>query len=74
MIQQSQFVLGIYPDKSLMLKDTCTPMLIVALLVSVTTWKQPKWPWTDEWIKKWWNITQPQKRKRQCHLQQHGWT
>ena len=37
-------------------KDTCTPMFISALFTIATTWKQPKCPSTDEWIKKMWYI------------------
>ena len=33
-------------------KDTCTPMFIAALFTIAKTWKQPKCPSTDEWIKK----------------------
>ena len=33
-------------------KDTCTPMFIVALFTIARTWKQPKCPSADEWIKK----------------------
>ena len=29
-------------------------MLTAALLTTARTWKQPKCPWTDEWIKKIW--------------------
>ena len=47
---------GIYPDKSIIQKDTCTPMFIGALFTIVKTWKQPKCPSTDEWIKKMWYI------------------
>ena len=32
-------------------KDACTPMFIAVLLTIVKTWKQPKWPWIEEWIK-----------------------
>ena len=46
--------LGIYPDKSTIQKDTCTPMFTASLLVK--TWRQPKCPLTDEWIKKLWYI------------------
>ena len=49
-------LLGIYPDKTFLKKDTCTPMFIVALFTVAKTWKQPKWPCTDEWIKKIWYI------------------
>ena len=37
-------------------KDTCTPMFIAALFTIARTWKQPKCPSTDEWIKKMWYI------------------
>ena len=49
-------LLGIYPDKTLIQKDTHTPMFIVALFTMAKTWKQPKCPSTDEWIKKMWYI------------------
>ena len=47
-------LLGIYPDKALIQKDLCTPMFIAALFTVAKTWKQPKCPATDEWIKKMW--------------------
>ena len=37
-------------------KDTCIPMFIAALFTIAKTWKQPKCPSTDEWIKKMWHI------------------
>ena len=33
-------------------KDTCTCMFIATLFTIAKTWKQPKCPLTDEWIKK----------------------
>ena len=47
-------LLGIYPKKTktLIQKDICTPMFIAALFTIAKTWKQPKCPSTDEWIKK----------------------
>ena len=50
--------LGIYLEKmkTLIQKDTCTPMFIAALFTITKTWKQPKRPSTDEWIKKMWHI------------------
>ena len=45
-------LLDIYQDKIIIQKDTCTPMLIVALFTIFKTWKQPKCPLTDEWTKK----------------------
>ena len=49
-------LLGIYPEKTIIQKDTCTPMFIAALFAIARTWKQPKCPLTDEWIKKVWYI------------------
>ena len=49
-------LLGIYPDKTAIQKDTCTLTFIAALLTTAKTWKQPKCPLTDEWIKKMWQI------------------
>ena len=37
-------------------KDTCNPMFIAALFTIAKTWKQPKCPSTDEWIKNTWYI------------------
>ena len=37
-------------------KDTCTCMFIASLFTIAKTWKQPKCPSTDEWIKKMWYI------------------
>ena len=49
-------LLDIYPDKTIIQKDTCTPMFITALFTVTRTWKQPKCPSTEEWIKKMWYI------------------
>ena len=49
-------LLGMYPEKTLLQKDTCTPMFIAVLFTIAKTWKQPKCPLTDEWIKKIWYI------------------
>ena len=48
--------MGIYPDKTFTEKDTCTPMFTAALFTIAKTWKQPKCPSTDEWMKKLWYI------------------
>ena len=37
-------------------RDTCTPMFIAALFIIVRTWKQPRCPAADEWIRKLWYI------------------
>ena len=42
--------------KTLIQKDTCTPMFTAALFTVGKTWKQPKCSATDEWIKKMWYI------------------
>ena len=49
-------LLGIYPEKIKIQKETCTTMFIAALFTIARTWKQPKCPLTDEWIKKMWHI------------------
>ena len=48
--------LGIYQEnmKTLIQKDTCTLMFIAELLTIAKTWKQPKCPSTDKWIRKMW--------------------
>ena len=40
-------------EKTLISKDTCTPMFTAALWTIAKMWKQPKCPLTDEWIKFW---------------------
>ena len=40
-------LLGIYPEKTIIQKDTCTPMFTAALFTIARTWKQPKCPMTD---------------------------
>ena len=49
-------LLGIYPEKTIIQKDTRTPMFTAALFTIARTWKQPKCPSTDKWIKKMWYI------------------
>ena len=48
--------MGIYLDKTITQKNISTPMFIAALFTMVRTWKQPKCPSTDEWIKKMWHV------------------
>ena len=49
--------MGIYPEKTIIQKETCTTTMFIAALFPVArTWKQPKCPSTDEWIKKMWHI------------------
>ena len=49
-------LLGIYPKKTIIQKESCTTMFNAALFTIAKTWKQPKCPSTDEWIKKMWHI------------------
>ena len=49
-------LLDIYPEKTIIQKESCTTMFIAALFTITRTWKQPKCPLTNEWIKKMWHI------------------
>ena len=49
-------ILGIYPYKTVIRKDTCIPIFIAALFTIVKKWKQSKYPSAYEWIKKMWYI------------------
>ena len=49
-------LLGIHTEETRRERDTCTPMFITALVIIARTWKQPRCPSTDEWIKKLWCI------------------
>ena len=37
-------------------RDTCTSMFIAALFTTARTWKQPRCPSSDKWIRKLWYI------------------
>ena len=45
-------LLGIYPDKTIIQKDICTPVFIAALFPIARTRKQPKCPSIVDWIQK----------------------
>ena len=49
-------LLGIYLEKTIIQRDTCTPVFVAALFTIARTWKQPKCPSIDEWMKKMWCI------------------
>ena len=49
-------LLGIYLGKTMIPKDTHVPMFTATLFTMAKIWKQPKYPLTDEWIKKMWYI------------------
>ena len=50
-------LLGIYPEEIKIEKATCIPLFIAALFTIGRTWKQPRCPLTDEWIKLWYIYT-----------------
>ena len=45
-------LLDIYPEKTTVQKDTCASVFTVGMLTIARTWKQPKCPLTEEWVKK----------------------
>ena len=47
-------LLGIYPKETKIEKDTCITSFTAALFTIARTWKQPRCPLIDEWIKKLW--------------------
>ena len=49
-------LLGIYPEETKTEKDTFIPMFTAALFTIARTWRQPRCPLTDKWIKKLWYI------------------
>ena len=49
-------LLGIHTEETRIERDTCTPMFITALFIIAGTWKQPRCPSADEWIRKPWYI------------------
>ena len=60
-------LLGIHTKETRIERDTCTPMFIAALFTIARTWKQPRCPSTDKWIRNCgtytqWNITHLLKR------------
>ena len=49
-------LLGIHTEETRIERDTCTPMFIAAPFTIARTWKQPRCPLADEWIRKLWYI------------------
>ena len=45
-------LLGIHTEETRTERDTCTPVFIAALFTITRTWKQPRCPSADEWIRK----------------------
>ena len=50
-------LLDIYPEKNTIQTDACTPIYIAALFTIARTWKKPKCPSTEKWIKVWYMYT-----------------
>ena len=49
-------LLGIHTEETRIERVTCTSMFITVLFVIARTWKQPRCPSADEWIRKLWYI------------------
>ena len=49
-------MLGIHNEETRTERDKCTPVFIAALSTIARTWKQPRCPSADEWIRKVWYI------------------
>ena len=47
---------GLHTEESGTESDTCTLMFIAALFTIARTWKQPRFPPADKWIRKLWYI------------------
>ena len=47
-------LLGIYTKETRIERGTCTPVFVAALFTIARTWKQPRCPLADEWIRKLW--------------------
>ena len=49
-------LLGIHTEETRIERDMCTPMFIAELLTIARTWKKPRCPSADKWIRKLWYI------------------
>ena len=49
-------LLGIFPEETKIERGTCIPLFTEKLFTIARKWKQPRYPLTDEWIKKLWYI------------------
>ena len=47
---------GIYTEETRIERDMHTPMFITALFTTARTWKQPKCPSANKWVRKQWYI------------------
>ena len=48
--------MGIHTEETRIERDMCTPMFITALFIIARTWKQPRCPSAEKWIRKLWYI------------------
>ena len=65
-------LLSIHLDKTIIQKDTCTLIVAAALFTIAKTWKQPKCPMMDGWIKKIHIYSGILLIKKKEIMQQHG--
>ena len=49
-------LLGIHTKETKIERNTCSPVFIAAPFTIAQTWKQPRCPWADEWIRMLWHI------------------
>ena len=49
-------LLGIHTEETRIERDKCTPVFISTLFIIARTWKQPRCPSAEEWIRKLWYI------------------
>ena len=49
-------LLGIHTEETRSERGTCTPMFIEALFIIARTWKQPRCPSADKWIRNLWYV------------------
>ena len=56
MVERFFPLLGIHTEETRSERNMCTPMFITVLFIIARTWKQPRCPSADEWIRKLWYI------------------
>ena len=56
LVEEPRFCMSHGTVKTRIERDMCTPMFIVALFIIARTWKRPRCPSADEWIRKLWYI------------------
>ena len=49
-------LLDVHTEETRIERDTYTPVFITALFTIARTWKQPRYPSADKWIRKLWYI------------------